>query len=215
MSTIFKRIIAVIIAVIFVGGIVMIWQLLNQSNTESDATTVVCATHDDCKLIYSNCDCEAVTATDSRKALVSDKVCIWNSCYGQNIVANCIDNQCVKSMPAATTTSYLVSTADKLKFCNGADMDSDGYRKTITKEVIATISGNATMAQTAKNIAVLATDGQCQEALTQLEFTVDGDTVTIPPIDGWAGISIAMCSCKPEVEVNLLRLPGIKHIVWE
>jgi len=36
-----------------------------------------------------------------------------------------------------------------------------------------------------------------------------------PPIPGWAGICIAMCTCKPEVEVNLLRLPGISKVVWE
>lgn len=116
----------------------------------------------------------------------------------------------------ANETTILVSDQDTTKFCNGADMDSAGYAKTITKEKYVTLpSANQPTAELAKSIAVLATSGQCQEALKQLDFKVTGGTVHIPPIDAWAGVSIALCSCKPQVEVNLLRLPGINKVVWD
>jgi len=114
-----------------------------------------------------------------------------------------------------TVVKYLISEEDPTKYCNGADMDSAGYRKTITKEVTTTTVAATSSVETAKQIAVLATDGMCQQVLKQLAFKVTGDTVSIPPIEGWAGVSITMCSCKPRVEVNLLRLPGISRVVWE
>jgi hypothetical protein len=112
--------------------------------------------------------------------------------------------------------SYLVSVENPDKFCNGTDMDSEGFRKTITTEKTATIPDvNPTEIQQIKSIISLATTGMCQTALSQLDIGVNNGTVFIPPMDGWAGISIAMCSCKPEVEVNLLRIPGITEVVWQ
>jgi hypothetical protein len=111
--------------------------------------------------------------------------------------------------------TYLVSTADPNKYCNGDDMDSEGFRKTITEEKPLTISEtNPTEIQKIKSIINAATTGMCNTALSQLDITVSNGTVSIPPMDGWAGISIAMCSCQPEVEVNLLRIPGITNVVW-
>ncbi|MFH0928089.1 MAG: hypothetical protein V1821_01305 [bacterium] len=116
----------------------------------------------------------------------------------------------------ADQVTILVSSEDPAKYCNGADMDSVGYARTIREEKTVTLPGpSQSGAGLAKTIAVLATSGQCQEALKQLDFTLTGDTVKIPPIDGWAGVSIALCSCKPRVETNLLRLSGIKNVVWE
>jgi len=110
---------------------------------------------------------------------------------------------------------YLVSKEDKIKFCNGATMDSEGYRKTITTEVVSDVP-EAGLDQTAlvKEVAILATDGMCQDVLKQTDFQVTDGIVKIAAIEGWAGISIAMCTCKPQVEVNLLRLPGIKQVIW-
>ena len=114
-----------------------------------------------------------------------------------------------------TTISYLVSPEDTNKYCNGADMNSDTYRKTIIIELSSTTPEiNLTPAQLAKDTAILATSGTCQTVIKQLNFTVASNTVEIPPIDGWAGVSIVMCYCQPQVEVNLLRLPGIKKVVW-
>ena len=115
----------------------------------------------------------------------------------------------------AKTLSYLISTEPATKYCDGANMDSSGYQKTITKEVVTNIDvSNMTPAELAKAIVVAATTGQCQMALQQNNITVEGDTVSIAPIDGWAGISIAICSCKPQIKVNLLRMPGIKKVMY-
>jgi hypothetical protein len=126
---------------------------------------------------------------------------------------------CTSTPVKATSTliSYLVSSEDPLKYCNGADMDSVGFRKTITVEKSSTTpETNLTLAQLAKKVAILATNGMCQSVLRQNgDFTVTGDTVQIPPIEGWAGVSIVMCYCQPQVEVNLLRLPGITKVVWK
>jgi len=95
-------------------------------------------------------------------------------------------------------------------------MDSTGYRKTITTEVVTNTSiDTMTTGELAKAIVVAATTGQCQEVLKQNDLKVEGDTVFIAPIDGWAGISIVMCSCKPQIEVNLLHMVGIKKVVYK
>jgi len=116
----------------------------------------------------------------------------------------------------STTISYLVSREDTNKYCNGADMNSAAYRQTITVPMSSTtLETNLTEAQLAKETAILATSGMCQEVLRQLpDFTVASGTVEIPPIEGWAGVSIVMCYCQPQVEVNLLRLPGITKVSW-
>jgi len=113
-------------------------------------------------------------------------------------------------------TSILVSNSTET-FCDGSKMDSAGYRKTLTKEERVQLPANdGTLAGKAKAVAIAA-GGLCSGALKHLDrdFTVRDGVVRIPPIPGWAGIGIAMCTCKPEVEVNLLRLPGIWKVVWE
>jgi len=118
-----------------------------------------------------------------------------------------------KINPADIT--YLISKEKETKFCNGANMDSEGYRKTITMEVDSGIpSAGLTEENLVKKIAVLATDGTCRDVLQNTAFTADNGIVKIAPIEGWAGISIAMCACKPQVEVNLLRVSGITQVVW-
>lgn len=125
------------------------------------------------------------------------------------------EEKCETAAAIPEQVKILVSTADSLKFCNGADMDSAGYRKTITKAVkITLVPAPKTEAELAKAVAIEATTGQCQNALKGLDFTVTDGTVHIPPIDGWTGISIALCRCQPEVEVNLLQLPGINKVTW-
>lgn len=111
--------------------------------------------------------------------------------------------------------SYLVSNENTTKFCDGAVMDSAGYRKTITTEVISSIGKSGlTTSELAKETAVLATKGMCREVLQKTDFTVTDGVVEIAPISGWAGSSITFCSCQPQVEVNLLRIPGIVSVDW-
>lgn len=114
-----------------------------------------------------------------------------------------------------TTIAYLVSQEDTTKYCNGVDMDSAGYQKTITtKESTTTLEINPTKIQVIKTVLNAATTGMCNTVLSQLDITENNGIVYIPQIEGWAGVSIAMCSCKPQVEVNLLQIPGITKIIW-
>lgn len=114
------------------------------------------------------------------------------------------------------TITYLISKEDRTKYCNGADMDSAGYKKTIIIEATTTTTeADKTETELIKNTIIAATAGMCQNVMKQLDFKVASGTAYIPPIDGWAGMSIVMCSCKPEVEVNLLRIPGIIQVIWE
>jgi len=115
-----------------------------------------------------------------------------------------------------STITYLISKEDPAKYCNGADMDSAGYKNTITTEAtIATLAADMTEAALVKNTIIAATTGMCRDVMKQFDFKVASGTVYIPPIEGWAGVSIVMCSCKPQVEVNVLRIPGIKQVIWE
>jgi hypothetical protein len=129
------------------------------------------------------------------------------------------EESCTSTPVVATSTvmNYLISKEDTNKYCNGVDMNSDAYRKTITVPMSSTTPEiNLTLAQIAKKTAILATSGMCQTVLKQLgDFTVASGTVSIPPIDGWAGVSITMCYCQPQVELNLLRLPGITKVTWK
>lgn len=111
--------------------------------------------------------------------------------------------------------TYLISKEEKTKFCDGNVMDSAGYKKTITTEVVSNVSKSGlTEDELVKETAILATDGMCKQALQQTDFKVTDGVVEISPIGGWAGVSITLCTCKPQVEVNLLRIPDIKQVIW-
>lgn len=56
-----------------------------------------CKSADDCKLIYSNCGCEAVRQSDPRTELRSDAVCKWNLCHGTKVEAVCRSGRCCRS----------------------------------------------------------------------------------------------------------------------
>jgi hypothetical protein len=125
------------------------------------------------------------------------------------------EEACENASATPTVITYLVSEEDPLKYCNGGDMDSIGYKKTITTELSTTTpKTNLSEEELAKETVLLATSGLCREAMRQIDFKIIDGVVRIPPIEGWAGISIAMCSCQPQVEVNLLQVPGIKLVVW-
>lgn len=121
----------------------------------------------------------------------------------------------IASSTATTTISYFISPEETTKYCNGDDMDSAGYEKTITIEKsTSTAEINPTKTQIIKTVIDAATTGMCHTVLSQLDITENNGVVSIPPIEGWAGVSITMCSCKPQVEVNLLKLPGITQVIW-
>ncbi len=126
-----------------------------------------------------------------------------------------IDGTVLKKVSAPTqSVTYLISSEDTTKYCNGIDMKSDQYRQTITVPVTKTAPANLTQTELVKFVVNAATTGMCQTALGESNISVTNGVVQIPPLDGWAGISIALCSCRPQVEVNLLRLPGITSVNW-
>lgn len=126
-----------------------------------------------------------------------------------------IDGTVLKKVSAPTqSVTYLISSEDTTKYCNGTDMKSDQYRQTITVPVTKTAPANLTQTELVKFVVNAATTGMCQTVLDQSNISVTNGVVQIPPLDGWAGISIALCSCRPQVEVNLLRLPGITSVNW-
>jgi len=118
------------------------------------------------------------------------------------------------------TLTFLIPTQDYLKYCNGADMDSDGFRKTITQKETVTISEtNLSSEQLANKMLTLAAQ---QASLTFPQsnenplnyIKIKDQTAYIEPTEGWAGVSIFLCFWKPFVEVNLLQFPGIKNVIW-
>jgi hypothetical protein len=120
-----------------------------------------------------------------------------------------------KTVAPTQKVTYLISEASTTKYCNGVDMDSAGYQKTITvKKSTSTEAVVPTTLQIVKTVISAATTGMCHTVMTGLNVSVNGGVVKIPAIDGWAGVSIVMCSCKPQVEVNLLQIPGITQVVW-
>ena len=120
-----------------------------------------------------------------------------------------------KSVASTQLVTYLISKEATTKYCNGADMNSAGYQKTITEEKSTSTSEiNPTKVRIIKTVLNAATTGMCKSVMNQLDITENNGTVTIPPIDAWAGVSIVMCSCKPQVETNLLQIPGITKVIW-
>lgn len=116
---------------------------------------------------------------------------------------------------ASTTISYLVSDEDTTKHCNGAEMDSEAYRQTINVEKTVVIPQTGlTKLQLIKEVLNQATTGTCHDVISKLDMTENNGVVYIPPIDAWAGASITMCSCKPQIEINLMRITGITQVVW-
>lgn len=111
--------------------------------------------------------------------------------------------------------TYVTSSGDAAAYCDGARMDSDGYRATLTVEHAGTMpEPNFSVDELLRATIDAATAGACHDLMANATMTEKNGTVTVSGIDGFAGISIAMCRCVPEVEVNALRVPGIQAVVW-
>jgi hypothetical protein len=112
--------------------------------------------------------------------------------------------------------TVLVSAESPSAYCNGEQMDSDGYRKTLTREKpVALPPAGASETAIVQAVVDAATEGMCQTVMRQLVYRNDAGTLHIPPFDAWAGVSITMCSCQPEVELNFARIPGVTRVVWD
>ncbi|MEK7632603.1 MAG: Gmad2 immunoglobulin-like domain-containing protein [Patescibacteria group bacterium] len=121
----------------------------------------------------------------------------------------------VESTSTDYTFTYLTSPDETTAYCDGANMDTDGYRASLTIKHTGTIAkANPTISEILRATIDAATTGMCHTVMSQTTFTEKDGVVTISPIDAWAGISISMCSCKPQVEVNILQIPGMKKVIW-
>lgn len=112
--------------------------------------------------------------------------------------------------------TVLVSGESSAVYCNGERMDSAAYRKTLTHEKSVTLPpAGASDTELVRAVLAAATEGMCQTVMTQLDYRIESGTLHIPPFDGWAGVSITMCHCQPEVEANVVRIPGVTRVVWD
>jgi len=118
------------------------------------------------------------------------------------------------SNPRAMTV--VLSSETSTKYCNGEQMDSAGYKKTLTREKPLELPPEgASTSELVRAVVNAATEGMCQTVMSQLEYRNEGGTLHIPPFDAWAGVSITMCACQPEVELNFVRIPGVSRVVWD
>lgn len=112
--------------------------------------------------------------------------------------------------------TVLVTNARETDYCDGEKMDSDGFRKTLTVEKSVTLPPpDASDNERVRAVIDAATTGMCQTVMRQLNYRIDRGTLHVPPVDGWAGVSIVMCWCRPALETNLQRLPGVDRVVWD
>ncbi len=113
---------------------------------------------------------------------------------------------------------YLSSGSDnQLAYCNGAEMDGAGYKRTLAREIILTVPGNLSTEDRIKTtLRMAAADSNGFSATyTRVEnTTVSNGVATLRPAGGFAGSSIFMCAWKPFVEKNLEQFPEVKHIEW-
>ena len=116
----------------------------------------------------------------------------------------------------ARTITVLLGNDPQTAYCDGERMDSAGYRRTLTKEQPLRLPPEgASDSEVVRAVIDAATVGMCNTVMRQLEYRIEAGSVHIPPFDGWAGVSITLCTCQPELEVNLVRIPGVARVVWD
>jgi hypothetical protein len=146
------------------------------------------------------------------------------SCVSQQARPSATREQAADEIPherddtaaSSRVIAVLTTSAHETDFCDGEKTDSDGFRKTLTVEKSVTLPpADAPINERVRAVLDAATTGMCQTAMRQLDYRLDQGTLHVPPFDGWAGVSIVMCWCRPELEVNLARLPGVDRVVWD
>lgn len=119
-----------------------------------------------------------------------------------------------------TSITYFLPTEDKLKYCNGADMDSAGFEKTITSRVEKQYYGQFASDEALVNEALSAAAEAGGFSPNPVKdsgnayIKLKDKTAYIAPTEGWAGVSIFLCAWKPFVETNLKQFSFIEKIVW-
>lgn len=111
--------------------------------------------------------------------------------------------------------TYLTSSSETTAYCDGDNMDSAGYRASLVVKHTGNIPKmNPTTEEIIRATVDAVTTGMCHTVMSQTTITEKDGVVTIAPIDAWSGVSITMCSCKPQVEANILQIPGMKSVIW-
>ncbi len=120
--------------------------------------------------------------------------------------------------PEETSISYFVSNDESTKYCNGSDMDSAGYKKSLTNKMTAAVPGKLSTLDTIKTTLTKAANASDFKGSSNLHIektTFANGVVTLHPAGGWAGVSIFMCAWPPFVEKQLEQFPEVKQIKWE
>lgn len=149
-------------------------------------------------------------------AIVLGSILVLGACLYGAFLYYAANNVAPQDMPVTESTfTYLTSTSETTAFCDGDNMDSEGYRASLTVAHTGTIAkANPTAEEMIRAAINAATTGTCHTVMNQTSITEKDGVVAIAPIDAWAGVSITMCSCKPQVEVNILQIPGMEKVVW-
>lgn len=118
-----------------------------------------------------------------------------------------------------TTLTYYTSAKPYTTFCNGTDMNSAGYKQSLTEKNTKTVPGVLLVEDIIKNTLISAannSDFVSSGLYTRIASTTfSNGVVTVRPASGWAGSSIFMCAWQPFVEKQLETIPEVKQIKWE
>lgn len=160
---------------------------------------------------YSDLSCDAWLT------LIPGTYKIYVAPWGKesNKVEFIIDKSLIKSTPI---TYYILEEKNTNEtFCNGADMDSVGFKTALTKKINTTVPGILTTEEKIKNtLSLAATANSFNNSYARIgEISYKNNVVSMGPADGWAGSSIFYCAWKPFVEKNLEQFLDVKEIIWD
>ncbi|GEM_PF-4377266 len=132
-----------------------------------------------------------------------------------NKIGFIIDKSAVKSTPIVY---YILEDKNTNQtFCNGADMDSVGFKAALTKKITTTVPGILTTEEKIiKTLSLAAPANSFEESYARVkEVAYKNNVVSMGPANGWAGSSIFYCAWKPFVEKNLEQFSDVKEIIWD
>lgn len=127
------------------------------------------------------------------------------------------------STPETTAITFYLpqNEGDRLKYCNGGDMDSVGFANTLTKKVTVEVPGVLNEAEKIDTTIKMAAEAAKMSPNLAEEsgyIKITGDVANIVEFGkngAWAGSSIFMCGWKPFVEKNLSQFTEIKQVIWQ
>ncbi|HBU07220.1 MAG TPA: hypothetical protein DEB09_04010 [Candidatus Magasanikbacteria bacterium] len=147
-------------------------------------------------------------------AVIVSTLTIGAGCAKQKII-NLTNLPLVASSTVTTYYTYN-QPVDGISYCDGANMDSGGYKAALVKYITLTLPGNLTTEERIKSVLDVAADNeQFNRVYTRtVSTTFENGIITMHSADGWAGSSIFYCRWKPFVEKNLEQFSEVKKIEW-